>query len=117
VALPIPRFVSFEVGGVDVLRRVGLLTTLRHGSLIAVFRMKFVIHVANEAFGAMKPWAGANEDTPIEPFRSVVAIGRASIGRHVIVTIRTVGGYSDLDANLSLGNGSGGREADYGDCN
>src|ERR1700722_2394606 len=66
-----------------------------------------------ELIRAMKPWASANEAVPIEPFRTVVAGGGTVVGSGVIVTIRTFRGYSNLDANLSLGCfGSGSHGAD-----
>jgi len=76
--------------------------------------MKFVIYVAPEVSAAMEPWAGANEDAAAKPFRTVVSGGSTGIRGDVIVTIRTVGGYSYIDADLSLGSGSGSREADSG---
>jgi hypothetical protein len=112
VATSIPHFVSFEVGTIDTLRRLGFLTTLWRWAFIAVVRMKTVIHVALELTSAMKPRTGANEAVPVKPFWTIVASGSAVIGSDVIVTIGTLRGYSDFDAGLSLCFGSSSREAD-----
>jgi hypothetical protein len=74
--------------------------------------METVIHVALEVAGSMKPRASANEDVPIKPFWPVVSSGSTGVGSDVIVTIRTVRGHADVDADLSLCCGSGGDEAD-----
>jgi hypothetical protein len=77
--------------------------------------MKTVIYVTAEAATAMKPWAGANEDSCTKPFWTVVAGGSTVIGSDVIVAIGTFGSYSDFDADLSLCGRSDSREAEYGD--
>jgi hypothetical protein len=71
-------------------------------AFIAVVRMQTVIYMTTEGVGPMKPWANANENAVIEAFRAVVTGGSAGIRRDVIVTVRTIGGYSDSDANLSI---------------
>jgi hypothetical protein len=76
--------------------------------------MKTVIYVTAEAATAMKPWAGANEDSSGEPFWTVVASGSTVIRSDVIVTVGTIRGYSDFDADLSLCVGGDSREADGG---
>ncbi len=63
VASSITHFVSFEMCGIDHSTWLCFLTALRHGSLIAVFRMKMVVYVAMEFGRAMKPRTGANKDT------------------------------------------------------
>jgi hypothetical protein len=75
-----------------------------------------VVNMATELGCAVKPRAGADEDAPVEPFRTVVAVGSTGIGRDVIVSIRTVGGGSDVDADadLSFCVSGGSREADSG---
>ena len=112
MATSIPRFVSTEVRTIDALCRLGFLTGFWLWALIAVFRMETVIYVALEVAGAMKPWAGANETVPVKPLRTVVASRRTVIRSDVIVTIGTVGGNSDGDADLSLCLGGGSRQAD-----
>jgi len=64
--------------------------------------MQTVIYVAREITRAMKPRAGANESVPVKPFRTIVAGGGTVIRSYVIVAIRTIRGYSDFDAGLSL---------------
>jgi hypothetical protein len=106
MAASVTHFVAFEVGGIDTLGRFRFLADFRHGSLIAVLRMETIIHVAPEVGRAVKPWADANEDAVVKPFRTVVAGGSTGVGSNVIVTVRTFGGYSDVDGNLSLGQAS-----------
>jgi len=54
----------------------------------------------------MKPRSSTDEHAAIEPFRAVVAVGNAAIGGVVIVTIGTIRGDPDIDADLSLCFGS-----------
>jgi hypothetical protein len=76
-------------------------------------RMIMIVDVALEVVGAMKPWASADEDTARKPFRAVVAIGSAAIGRSVVVTVGAVRSGSNVDADADLGfhSGSGHHEA------
>jgi hypothetical protein len=74
--------------------------------------METVIHIALEVVSAMKPWASAHEDFPAKPLWAVVASGSTVIRSGVIVTIGTIRGYADLDADLTFCFGSGSRETD-----
>ncbi len=112
VATPVPRFVSFEVGTIDTLCGLGFFAALWRWAFVAVLRVETVIHVALEVAGAMEPRAGADEDPGVKPFRTVVAGGSAGVRSGIIVTIGTFGGYSDVDADLSLCFGGASREAD-----
>jgi len=97
---------------IDALCRFRFLASLWQWALITVLRMETIIYVALEVAGAMKPRASANEAVPVKPFRTVVASGSTVIRSDVIVAIRTFGGNSDGDADLSLCFGSSNREAD-----
>src|SRR5580692_1854509 len=101
VTASVPLFVSLEVAFIDTLRRLCLLAFVRHWAFVAVFRMETIIYMATEVARAMKPWAGADEYVPAEPFRAIVTRGSATIGSGVIVTVGTFGGYTDIDADLS----------------
>jgi hypothetical protein len=76
--------------------------------------MEMVIYVTAELASSVKPWAGANEDAVGKPLRTVVAGGSTGIRSDIIIAIRAIRGYSDVDAHLSLSSGSGSREADPG---
>jgi len=102
VAMSIAHFVSFEVRSIYTPCLLRFLTHSWHCALVAVVRMKMVIYVATEVGRTMKPWASANKYTPHKPFRTVVSGGSTGIRSDVIVTIRTVGGYSDFDGDLGL---------------
>src|ERR1700677_5079442 len=97
VAAAVPFLVSVEMGFIDAFRGLGLLAAVRHGALVTVLRMKSVVDVAAEVARTMKPRAGADEDVPGKPFRTVIAGGGAVVGGGVVVTIRTFGGYADAD--------------------
>jgi hypothetical protein len=60
--------------------------------------------MAIEVGWAMKPRANADEPAAVKPLRAVVAIGRAAIGRGVIVTVGTswFDSNSNAKADLSL---------------
>src|ERR1700678_2635850 len=100
VAASIPLFVSLEVAFVDTLRRLCLLAFVRHWAFVAVFRMETVVYMAAKIARAMKPWAGADEYVPAEPFRAVVTRGSATIGSGVVVTVGTFGSHTDIAADL-----------------
>jgi hypothetical protein len=113
VTASIPHFVAFEVFDlIEMLIRIGPLTTGWPGSVVAVLGMEVVIYVAMEACGTMKPGASANEEATGKPFWAVVAVRGAVVGRNVIVAVRAFGRDSDVDLYLSLYFGSRKREAD-----
>jgi len=102
MAPSIAYFVSAEVGAIDTLGRLRFFTRFRHRTLVAVFGVEIVVHVALEVGGAMKPWASANKDGTGKPFWTVIASGSAGIRSDVIVTIGTLGGYADFYGHLSF---------------
>jgi hypothetical protein len=73
----------------------GTLAIIWNAAIITTTRIKVIIHMTIEVSRTMKPGANTNEPAAMKPFRAVVAIGRASIGCGVIVTVRT----SWLDSN------------------
>jgi hypothetical protein len=73
-----------------------------------------VVHVTTEFGTSMKPWPNANENASIEPFWTVVSGRCTGVWRDVIVSIGTIGGNSDLNADLSLRHRGQGSEANYG---
>src|ERR1700722_2696119 len=97
VAPAIPLLVSVEVSSIDAPRRLRFFSAVRHRSPVAVLRMVAVVYTAAEIPGAMKPRAGADENAPTEPFRSVIAGGSAAIGNGVVVAIRTFRSQADGD--------------------
>src|SRR5580693_9139267 len=99
MAASVPHFVPFEMRGIDTSCRFRPLTHLGHGALIAVIRMETVIDVAVEMFVAMKPRANADEDAVVQPFRSVITGRSTGIRSDVIVAVRTLGSYADVDAD------------------
>src|ERR1700684_1052196 len=73
--------------------------------------MVAVVYVAPEIIGTMKPWSGADEDATVKPLRAIVAVRGATVRSGVIVTIGTLRGDPDVDADLGICFGSGDRKA------
>ena len=105
VAASIPHFISLELRGGFSLR-CGLVANFWHRPLIAVLWVEGIVHLALEVAAAMKPRANADENAAIEPFRAVVAVGNTVIGGVIVVTVGTIRGDSNLDADLSMCFGS-----------
>jgi hypothetical protein len=116
VAASIPHFISSEmVHLIDTVRWLGVIATVRYRASIATVNIEMVIYMAAKVSGAVKPWAGTDEDTAGEPFGTVVAVGSTGVRSEVIVAVRACRFGTELDVNLSLGFGSAHREANYGD--
>jgi hypothetical protein len=104
VATPIAHFVAFEVGSIiDMVFRTGFFAAGGIGTFVTVLGIVVVIYMAVEVLRTMEPLAGAYEDSAVEPLRAVITIGGAVIGRGFVVTVGTVGGWSDLNVDLSVG--------------
>ena len=94
VALSIPRFVAVEVVELR-------LAASRQRSIVAVMRIKPVVHVPIEPARPVEPGTGAKKHPAIKPIRTVVAISGAVIRRIVEVPIRAHRSYANADADLS----------------
>jgi hypothetical protein len=77
-----------------------------------MLRMEMVIYMAPELGRPVKPWASANEDTVAKPLWSIVTSRSTGIWSDIIVTVGTIRGYTDVDADLSLGLRGVSREGD-----
>ena len=62
----------------------------------------------------MKPRASASEAVPVKPFGTIIASRSTGIRNSVIVTIGTLRGCADFDADLSLCFGCESGETDSG---
>jgi hypothetical protein len=111
VTVSVVHFVPMEVRGIDPLCVLRFVADVGRGAFIAVCRMEMGIYVTMKVLRSVEPRANADEDASIEPFRTVVAGRSTGIRSNVIVTIRTIGGYSHLDADLSVRFGGGGRNS------
>ena len=87
---------------------VGMLATHRVWAMIAESRIKGAVDVAAEANGAMKPWAGTEENAASEPGRTVVAERSAVIRRVVVVAVWADWFCADVHRDLYLGPEGGG---------
>ncbi len=105
VALPVARLIRMEV-----IER--LFPALGNRSVVTMMRVIAIVDVAIKAVTAMKPGTGSDEQTAIEPVWPIVAVGRATVRGVVEITVGTVRGHSDVDANLSWGRGNRGRQTD-----
>ena len=108
VALPITRFVALEV--VESLR-----AALGQGSMVTVVRVIAVVDVTVKAAVAMEPWAGANEDSTVEPVGAIVAVGGAIVRSVVEVAIGAPRRHSNVNADCNLGRAQG-RTTEQGNC-
>jgi hypothetical protein len=113
VAAPVTHFVALKVSLIDTPRGFRFLATRWHWTPITMIRVKAIVHIAMERFGSVKPWTSADEDTASKPFWPVVPNWSAVIRRDVVVPIRTLRCYSDVDAHayLSVRSWGEGREA------
>jgi hypothetical protein len=102
MAASVTHFISLEIFGWGSMLWSSFLAALWHGALIAVIGMEVVIYVALEVGRAVKPWASANEDAARKPLGSIVAVGSTAVGSGLIVTVGTIRGHADLDADLGL---------------
>ena len=89
------------MGGIDALGRFRPLASLWHWAFIAVLWMEMIVDMPTKFGSSVKPGANANEDPVIKPLWPVVASGSTSVRSDVIVTVGTIRGYSDVDADLS----------------
>lgn len=101
MAASVPHFISFEVRSVDTLGRFRPLAPFWHWALVAVLWMEMIVDMPTKFGRSMEPGANTNEDPVIKPFWTVVASGSTSVRSDVIVTIGTIRGYSDVNADLS----------------
>jgi hypothetical protein len=76
--------------------------SFREVPVVAFAEIVMMVYVAVEVVMAMEPWTSAYEEATIEPFRAVVAIGCAAVGRNFVVAVGTNRRRADLDGNLSV---------------
>jgi hypothetical protein len=93
VAAPVAHLVSFKV-------IKGLVSMLRVGTLVAVVWIETVINVALEVVGAVEPGADSDEHAAVKPLRPVIPIRRAIVGFEIVVAVRALRFYADIDGDL-----------------
>ena len=93
MAIPVPRFVCVEIV-------VRLLPVCGIGSAVSVTRIVVVVDVTVKSVGTVKPGASADEYSPYEPIRAIVAIGCAVIWSEIVIAVRTHRCYADVDGYL-----------------
>jgi hypothetical protein len=101
-AASVVDLVAMEVGGRMLAAYFSAIAGAGSGASVAVVGMKVVIDMAVEVSGAVKPWAGTDEDSAGEPFRAVVAVGGAAVGSGFVVAVGAARGRADVDADLAL---------------
>jgi hypothetical protein len=102
--MPITHLISLEVVHViDPVLRTRVLPTLRNGAVISMLNIKVVIYVAAEVCRTMEPRTSTNKNPAGKPLRTIVPVGRTTIGS---VTIRTYRRDANVDANLGICLGS-----------
>ena len=78
----------------DIFVRISMFVARGDVTVIAVVRIEVIIDVALEVGGPVKPGSGTDEDTPREPFGTIVAVGSALIGSVIVVAIGADRSYS-----------------------
>src|ERR1700733_1857156 len=82
MAAPIAYFISLEVRIlIGMLRRVSFLAAVGVRALVAVLGIEVIVHGPVEFVSAAEPRTGAHEDAGGKPFRAIVAVRSASVGR------------------------------------
>jgi hypothetical protein len=108
------------VGGVEVAEVIvglAILAAAGEFAAVAVTRVVAVIDVAIEAARAAKPGTCTVEAAAAEPLGTVVAIGRATVGRIVKVAVGARWcRAADVDADGDLGACPGGRDQQHCRC-
>jgi len=103
VAMAIAHFIASEalnmIGPMMLVEMLAAMWIIAVPSVVAIIS---VINVPPEAFAAAIPRPCTDEDTARKPFRPVVAVRGAIIGRIVEITVRAFGGRSDLYRYLSV---------------
>lgn len=100
MAAPIAHLVAVEV---SVGHGPGsMIARMRQGTVVSVLHIEMIVYMAIEMSGTMKPGAGADKDATGKPFRPVVAIGGATVGRVIVITIGANRRWSNVDRNLCL---------------
>src|ERR1700719_2668793 len=102
MAAPVTYFISFELRIlIGMLRCVTFLAAVGVRALVAVLGIEVVVDGAVEFVRAVEPRTGAHEDAGGKPFRAVVAVRSASVGRRIIVAVRAIWcscGFAGLSA-------------------
>jgi len=80
----------------------GMLAARREGPMIAFPVVKMMIYMPIKVFRTVKPRSRADKNAARKPLRSVITIGRAVIGRNLVISIRTNRWLSDADCNLCM---------------
>jgi len=78
----------------------GACTSLRHWAVVAIAGIVTVVDVAVVAGATVVPGASSDEQTTVEPIRSVVTVRRAVVWGIVVIAIGTRRRYPNTDRNL-----------------
>lgn len=79
---------------------VGMLAARGEGTAVSEMRIVVMVDVAMKSHRAAEPWPGAIKHASAEPLRTVVAEGRALIGRVIEEAIGAHRRHSNADADL-----------------
>jgi len=104
MATTVPLFVPSEGGRRG--GRSGMIARMRHSALVAMVRIKAIVHGAMKVGWTVEPGADPDEGTACEPLRPIVAVRGAGVRWIVKVAIGTNRGYTDIDADLRLNLGA-----------
>jgi hypothetical protein len=78
----------------------GLVSTVRMWTSVAVMWIETVIDVAVKVARTVEPRAGSDEHAAVEPLGPIISIWGTVVRGEVIVAIRTLRLWSDIDGDL-----------------
>lgn len=96
-------FVSMECMTMAISIEAAMLSAMRQWAMVAVVRIKMIVHVAVESVWSVEPWTRSKEDPIHKPLRSVIAVGGASIRGIVEITVWAYGFRPNIDTDGHLG--------------
>ena len=97
VTVPVTHVAGVEAMEVVRWSMVGAMTG--KSSVVASARVEVAIDRAMEVMRSVEPWAGADEDAPVEPLGTIVPVGCAVVRRVVIVAVRAGRRVADVYAD------------------
>ena len=105
VTVPISHFVAMKLCGMRMFDRLLVMDGVR--AVISVTGVEVIVHVAMEIMRTMEPGPRPDKHSAGEPFRPVIAVRGAAVGRGFVVAVRACGSYADAYADLGVGWGRG----------
>jgi hypothetical protein len=97
------NFVAVEVSGSRSSPSFSMVAGVGYRTSVSVIGVEVVIDMAVKVAGTVKPRAGSDKDTTVEPLRAIVSIGSAAVGSGFVIAVGATRSDPDADVNLGLG--------------